>query len=151
MRPVRCANDRPTPYLRRHLPGIPAGGFALDLGAGNLRNTEFARSLGWLVMPIDAAGDHGSIRVDLGRDRLPFRDSSISLFLCNYLMCFLDDGQRAHLISEIGRVARPGAHIVVEMYRAKDEFPYDIKGIADQLGWWTVRMSKDRFIARKAC
>jgi len=33
---------------------------ALDLGAGNLRNTVFAESLGWTVTPIDVAGDNGN-------------------------------------------------------------------------------------------
>lgn len=153
MRPVRCGNAKATPYLRQHLPGIPVADppLALDLGAGNLRNTEFAESLGWVVMPLDAAGDHGSQRIDLGRDRLPCADRSINLFLCNYLMCFLDDRQRTHLVSEIRRTARPGAHLVVEMYGAKSAFPYDTKKIASKLGWEILRISKNRFIARAPC
>jgi hypothetical protein len=61
----------------------------------------------------------------------------------------MDEGQRAHLISEIQRAARPGAHIVVEMFRAKEAFAYNIKKISGQLEWEVIRMSKDRFIARR--
>jgi len=152
MKPVRCGNSKPTPYLRKHLPGITTVGplpTALDLGAGNLRNTGFARSLGWWVLPLDAAGDCGSMKVDLGRDRLPCDDGSVDLFLCNYVMCFMDEGQRAHLISEIRRAASHGAHIFVEMFRAKGGFPYDTRKLADAIGWAIMRMSRDRFIARR--
>lgn len=139
--------------MRRHLPDIPLaeGRLAVDLGAGNLRNTEFAESLGWVVMPIDAAGDHGSLRMDLGRDRLPCHDMTVSLFLCNYVMCFMDAGRRAHLISEIRRTARLWAHLVVEMFPSKRGVPYDTKELFSLLGreWDVVRMSKDRFIARR--
>jgi hypothetical protein len=38
---------------------------------------------------------------------------------------------------------------VVEMFRAKEGFPYDIKKISEQLGWEVIRISKDRFIARR--
>jgi hypothetical protein len=122
---------------------------AVDLGAGNLRNTEFARSLGWCVLPLDAAGDHGSLRIDLGKDRLPCDDGSVDLFLCNYTLCFLDEKQRAHLVSEVRRAAKGGAHIFVEMYKAKNSFPYDTREISNRLGWKIVRMSKDRFVARR--
>jgi hypothetical protein len=152
MKPVRCGNSRPTPYLRRHLPGIPKGasGFALDLGAGNLRNTVFARSLGWHVLPLDAAGDNGSLRCDIGSDRLPVADGSVDLFLCNYVLCFLCPDQRRHLVSEINRSAGGGAHVAVEMYEARKAFPYDTSEIAGSLGcrWRILRKSKDRFIAR---
>jgi hypothetical protein len=153
MKPIRCGNDRPTPYLRKHLPGILPHGIrssAVDLGAGNLRNTRFARSLGWRVLPLDAAGDHGSLKVDLAREDIPCGDSSVDLFLCNYLLCFMTEVQRLRLLAEIDRTARPGAHIVVEMFNAKKGFPYDTGKIAKQLGWEILRMSKDRFIARRA-
>jgi dUTP pyrophosphatase len=148
---VRCGTSKPTPYLRKHLPIISTAGprpLALDLGAGNLRNTRFAQSLGWWVLPVDAAGDHGSMKIDLGKDRLPCDNGSIDLFLCNYVIPFMNEEQRAHLISEIQRVATPGAHIIVEMFHAKNGFPYDIKKLVNQLGWAVVKMSKDRFIAR---
>lgn len=154
MKAVRCGNAKETPYLRKHLPGIsrPVFGLAVDLGAGNLRNTKFARDLGWFVLPFDRAGDNGSVKSDLGTDRLPLNAESVDLLLCNYLLCFMDDGQRRHLMSEIDRVAKPGAHVVVEMYKAKTSIPYDIKEIVGMLGngWRVVRMSKERFIARKS-
>lgn len=153
MRPIRCGNSRPTPYLRLRLPSVPLVGtarpLALDLGAGNLRNTRFAESLGWVVLPIDMAGDHGSLRLDLGHDRLPCADLAIGLFLCNYVMCFMDVRQRIHLISEIRRAACPRAHIFVEMYRARKGFPYDTRELARDLGWTVLEISGDRFHARR--
>ena len=153
MRAIRCANIKETPYLRKHLPKItrPDFGLAVDLGAGNLRNTRFARELGWTVLPFDRAGDHGSTKLDLGVERLPLGEGTVDLFLCNYVLCFMDHGQRAHLMSEIGRTARSGAHIVVEMYGAKTSIPHDIWEIFGMLGdgWRTIRVSKDRLIARK--
>lgn len=151
MKAIRCGNNKPTPYLRKHLPQIPRPkeSLAVDLGAGNLRNTQFARSLGWQVLPLDAAGDHGSIRVNLACEDIPCGDSSVDLFLCNYMLCFLTEIQRLRLMAEIDRTAKPGAHIVVEMFPAKDGHPYDIREIAASLGWTIIRMSKDRLIARR--
>jgi hypothetical protein len=37
----------------------------------------------------------------------------------------------------------------MEMFRAKEGFFYDIKKISEQLGWEVIKMSKDRFIARR--
>jgi len=151
MKPIRCGSKTPTPYLRKYLPSIPlpsAKPLALDLGAGNLRNTEFAESLGWTVMPIDAAGDNGSFCMDLGNEHLPCYDGTINLFLCDYLMCFLPEDQRIHLVSEIKRTAAEGAYIIVEMFRAKNGFPYNTKTLVNMLGWNIIRISKDRFIAK---
>jgi len=149
---VRCNNNQATPYLRRHLPRIATAlgplPIAFDLGAGNLRNTNFARSLGWWVMPLDVAGDFGSMKVDLGSDHLPCGDNLVDLFLCNYVMCFLSSTGKRHLISEIKRTARLKAYIVVEMYQAKNTDPYDTKELTNLLGWNILRFSKDRFIAR---
>lgn len=151
MKPIRCGNNNPSPYIRKHLPNmlVPKESLAVDLGAGNLRNTKFVQSLGWNVLPLDAAGDHGSIKVDLGKEPIPCLDASVDLFLCNFVMCFMDEGERNHLISEVNRTSRLGAYIVVEMFQAKKAFPYDVKVICEKLGWHVITISKDRFIAQK--
>lgn len=151
MKVVRCHRSRATPYLRRHLPDLPVrkSALVLDLGCGNLRNTRFARSLGFRrVMPVDAAGDFG-IQVQLGTDPIPADDGSVGLVLCNYLLCFLNSRERAHLIREIKRVSLPGTHVVLEMYPAKSGVPYDMDRIVRQFGWTVLHRVKDRFVARR--
>jgi hypothetical protein len=151
MKPIRCGNSNSSPYVRKHLPNIlvPKDSLAVDLGAGNLRNTKFAQSLGWNVLPIDAAGDNGSVKVDLGKEPIPCLDHSVDLFLSNYVMCFMNENECDHLISEIHRTARSSAHIIVEMFQAKKAFPYNVQAMCKKLGWHVIIVSKDRFIAQK--
>lgn len=151
MRPIRCHKVRATPYLRYHLPDLPVryDTLVLDLGCGNLRNTCFAKRLGFKrVKSIDAAGDFG-IKAVLGTDPIPAEDDSAGLILCNYLLCFLNERERSHLIKEIKRVSFPGAHIILEMYPAKQGKPYDLDKIVRHLGWTVLHRVKDRFIARR--
>lgn len=139
------------PYLRQHLPDLPVekSVLVLDLGCGNLRNTRFAKSLGFRrVRSIDAAGDFG-IKAILGVDPIPAEDGSAGLVLCNYLLCFLNKRERARLIKDIKRVSYTGTHIILEMYPAKQGKPYDMDRIVRQFGWAIIHRVKDRFIARR--
>lgn len=120
---------------------------AIDLGCGNLRNSNLASMYGYNVISVDAAGDYG-IQAHLGRDPIPAEDGCAHLILCNYLMCFMTERERRNLIKEIRRVSRNGAYAVVEMYPAKNGRPYSLDRIIRQLDWQIVRRSKDRFIAR---
>jgi len=151
MRVWRYNIFKETPYLRRWLPNLPVkkNDLVLDLGCGNLRNTHFARKLGFKhIRSIDAAGDFG-IQATLGTDPIPANDKSVGLVLCNYLLCFMNDRERAHLIEEIKRVSRIGTHIVLEMYPTRNGTPYSMDKIIQQLGWTVLHRIKDRFIARR--
>lgn len=152
-KPVRCHSERETPYIRRFLPTLtsPKSGLVVDLGCGNLRNTKYARSLGYNnVLSYDKAGDFG-IKLDLGKDKIPIRRRKASIILCNYLLCFLNESERQHLIGEIKRIAKKGCFLFVEMYHAKKALPYDIGNILELFSdSWSIRhVSKDRFIIQR--
>lgn len=151
-KPVRCGNLSPTPYLKKHFSklSIPKEGLILDLGCGNLRNTNYIKSLGYHnVIPFDRAGDFG-LQINLGSERLPVLDKSVSAVLCNYLMCFFSDEERRHLSREISNKAETGGILVFEMYRAKTGVSYDMDTIRSMFpSWETIHSVKDRFILRK--
>ncbi len=152
-KPIRCGRHKPTPYLRKYLPTIPEEykyKLLVDLGCGNLRNSGFANSIGYEnVLSFDKAGDYG-IPVDLGSERIPVRAKKVSVILCNYLICFLNNEERKHLFSEIDRIATKGCYIFMEMYPAKQGTPYNTNEIRMLfVGWKTIRFSKDRFILQK--
>lgn len=150
MKSIKCNAKRATPYLRKWLPTLGNGNYrgGVDLGCGNCRNTHYAISLGWTVMPFDGAEGLG-YTINLGKEVLPIQDEAVDLILCNYVLCFLNEIERFNLIQEIDRIARFGAHLFVEMYPAKQGHPYDINDIIKDLGWKIVRKSKHRFTAVK--
>ena len=87
-KPIRCPNERETPYVRRFLPTVaaPKSGLVVDLGCGNLRNTKYAKSLGYKnVLSYDKGGDFG-IELDLGRDRIPIRAKKANVY-CVTICC----------------------------------------------------------------
>jgi len=152
-RAIRCGGIRtPTPYVKKHLPSlnIPKTGLVIDLGCGNLRNSLYVKSLGFeKVMPMDKAGDFG-LKIDLGTEKLPLKNDTVELVLCNYLLCFMSPNERKHLCQEINRVSKPGTHLMVELYPAKNGYKYSTKAIIDYFaGWKTIHAIKDRFILRK--
>jgi len=152
-KPIRCPNERETPYVRRLLPTVvaPKTGLVVDLGCGNLRNTKYAKSLGYgNIKSYDKAGDFG-IKVDLGKEKIPIRSKKAIVILCNYVLCFLDDKERQHLINEIKRISKKGCYLFVEMYSAKSAFPYNIQDIYGTFSdsWVIKHISKDRFLIQR--
>jgi SAM-dependent methyltransferase len=152
-KPVRCSVERETPYVRRFLPTVvaPKSGLVVDLGCGNLRNTKYVKSLGYNnVLSYDRVGDFGT-ELDLGREKIPIKPRKASIILCNYLLCFLNDKERQHLIKEIKRIAKKGCFLFVEMYPAKKAFPYDVADIWRSFSdsWSIKHISKDRFFIQR--
>jgi len=152
-KPVRCGSGKETPYVRKFLPSLtaPKSGLVVDLGCGNLRNTKYARSLGYTnVVSYDKAGDFG-VKLDLGKDRIPIGDGRANIILCNYLLCFLNESEKRHLIGEIKRLAKMGCFLFVEMYNAKNALPYNIDDILGSFSgsWSTKHVSKDRFLIQR--
>jgi len=149
---IRCNKETPTPYISRFLPSlnVPRNGLVLDLGCGNLRNTNFAISLGFSnIRSFDRAGDFGE-KLDLSNNNIPVEDHSVSLVLCNYLLCFFTNKQRRHLASEINRVAKGGTYLIVELYPAKDGISYNTLEVRSLFSEWTTKhASKDRFILKR--
>jgi SAM-dependent methyltransferase len=149
----RCGGiTTPTPYVKKHVPllDVPKTGLVIDLGCGNLRNSIYVKSLGFQkVMPMDRAGDFG-LEIDLGTEKLPLKNETVDLVLCNYLLCFMSPKERKHMCQEINRVATNGCHLVIELYPAKNGYKYSAKTIRDYFtGWQTIHSIKDRFILRK--
>lgn len=158
---VRCNREEPTPYLRKYWELMnPDGSLDLniiDLGCGNGRNSNYLRwSKGCrAVYPVDMVGDYG-LKITLGRERLPFADSSVDIILANYLLMFLNQQERTQVIREIKRITKPGGWVMVELYPAKDSHaPTGRKMLKiqhdmfKQLGWTKLRYSKSRFIVKK--
>jgi len=152
-KPIRCGDGkRATPYLRKHLPDLDISRdvLAVDLGCGNLRNTNYLKELGFKkISPFDKAGDFG-FQVDLGKEKVPVFDRSVGLILCNYVLCFLNKPEKAHLASEIERMAAPGCYLFVELYPAKKAYKYTTDAVCNLFqGWEIIHKVKDRFIFRK--
>ena len=142
----------PTPYLEKYLPqlAISKAGLVIDLGCGNLRNSLYAKSLGFeKLMPMDKTGDFG-LKIDLGTEKLPLKSNSVSLVLCNYLLQFMSPKERKHICQEINRVATDNCHLIVELYQTGNGYKYNTKTIMGYLkNWQAIHITKDRFILRK--
>lgn len=151
-KPIRCHKEKETPYLRKFLPTLQVdkSKLVVDLGCGNLRNTYFAKNLGYKnILSFDRAGDFGQ-KLDLGCERIPVKAKQAGIILCNYLICFLNPSERLNLFSEIRRIAEKGCYLFVELYPAKCGVPYNVEDIrASFAGWKTINISKNRFILKK--
>lgn len=136
---VRCHSDQPTPYLRDNVKKIlnklapflnkKEPPVAIDFGAGNGRNLEFLEFHG-KVCNIDCSGfdlkdDHRLvIRHNVGKYKTPMPDGCVDILLCQYVLMFLEKVEREFLMTEINRVAAPGALLLVELFPAKSgRFP----------------------------
>lgn len=130
---IRCGRKDPTPYLRKHVDiiehCIPKGAIVADLGCGNRRNTIFMMNHGYQAIGIDMA-DGADRTCVIGKDPLPFKDSSVGVFLLNYLLMFLAPGERMVLYHEMKRCAAPKCLAVVELYPAKDSYAPDEKSMS---------------------
>jgi hypothetical protein len=124
-----------------------------------MRNSNYLESLGYYnIHAFDKVTDRG-VEIDLRTDAIPLRDSSVSLILCNYVLCFLTQAERRKVIFEMDRIARNGCFAFVELYQAKNGQPYDIYQILDTFKypsrnwecacWKCVHLVNDRFILRK--
>jgi len=152
---VRCGRNTPCPYLRNNCDILDKNKVVLDIGCGNGRNSEFAKEKGCKVISLDMANDYG-IECILGHEKLPLKNKSIDIILCNYLMMFLNPVERMQLIREIDRVAKTSCVIMLELYPAKDSWAKNEKEmlalqsyIFRHLGWDKIKYSKGCFIAVK--
>lgn len=160
---VRCGRRTPTPYLRDNYERLlddggdkrkPKDICVVDLGCGNGRNSQFMKSKGHTVIPLDMVNDYG-FEVMLGREELPVPRLLADIVLCNYLLMFLSKAERKQIIREIKKISHSGTIIMVELYPAKDSFAKTKeemlemqKEIFDSLGWEKIRYSQARFIAK---
>jgi len=156
-KPIRCGNRNATPYLRKHFEKLcgdfPKNCHIADLGCGNMRNTNYIRSLGYSnIHSFDKVTSEG-IEVDFKIDTIPLPTRSVSIILCNYVLMFLNKIERLGLISEMNRMASlDKCFIFVELYPAKKAYPYDQADIYSRFdldGWSCVDYVKDRFVVRK--
>jgi SAM-dependent methyltransferase len=150
---VRCGKSCPTPYLKKNVKLFPSEGNVLDIGCGNGRNSEFMRSLGsYDVYSLDMVDDYEYSKEHLlGEDNFPRK--IFDVFLANYVLMFLDENERQHVIDEIKRTSRVGSVLMVELYPAQDAHEYDKEELFDTFadnGWEKLRSSIDRFVVRRA-
>jgi len=169
---ARCHRDKATPYLRDNIKILkePTGRgqhgntlayhtkMVLDLGCGNMRNTNFMRKQGFdYVMPMDMAPGEDGLDVILGKDAIPCVPGSADIILANYIFMFLNQNERKQLCREINLVAAPGCTLVMELYASKHSFAKTVEEtekMKKQLmrkfkGWELLRSPKERFIMRK--
>lgn len=169
---ARCNRYAATPYLRDNVKlfkdDTPIGRsgdwhgwkdkLVLDLGCGNMRNTDFLRQEGFLyVMPMDMAPGKDGLEIVLGEDHLPCSESMADVILTNYIFMFLNPRERKFLCSEINRVAAPHCMLMMELYASKHSFAKTVEEtekMKQQLlrkfkDWDVIRSSKERFILRK--
>jgi len=128
-KPVRHNSKDPTPFLKknfeRYCSNIPKDHQVADLGCGNMRNTNYLKSLGYYnVWAFDKVPDCGGLEIDLGTELIPLADQIISIVLCNYVLCFLNELERMHLVFEMSRIAEQGGIAFVEMFPAKNSYPF---------------------------
>ena len=162
---VRCSKTAPTPYLRDKFDVL----FndmkfdeikVVDIGCGNCRNSSFCVSKGISdVNPMDMVGDHGT-KVVLGEDDFPFDNESVDVILANYVFMFLNRVEAEKTLSEINRIAKAGARVMVELYAAKDSEAPDKETLIDLrksmvswfkwYGWTVVHEVQERFIMEKS-
>jgi len=161
---VRCGRKEVCPYLRDNMDALIGEWIdwewgtklhVMDIGCGNGRNSEFMKNQGHKVVSVDMVDDYG-VKAILGKDKLPVKDGSIDVILCNYLMMFLSPKERNQLIKEIKRVAGKNCIIMLELYPAKDcyaktdeEMVEMQEEIFKKIGWEKIRYRKGKFIARK--
>lgn len=160
---VRCGRKPPCPYLKNNYDMLiknfsltmrpPVKLYILDVGCGNGRNSVFMKERGHDVTSLDMVNDYGT-KCLLGKDKMPVKNKSIEIILCNYSLMFLNDKERSNVIKDIQRVARKNCIIILELYPAKDSYAKTEeemikmqKDIFDKLGWKKIKYSKGRFIA----
>ena len=122
---VTCGREMPSPYLVKQWDKtlkqrLANGARAVDLGCGNGRNSKFLRSKGLRVEGFDACLEEQNKRVVLGKDVVPVKANSVDLILLNYVLMFLSEAEMVQLAGEVGRIAKRGCVVVIEMYPAKD-------------------------------
>ena len=158
-RPIRCGSRNATPYLRKNFLKFcghmaPYYCHIADIGCGNMRNSDYLREFGYYnIHAFDKVTDRGT-EIDLRTESIPLRNESVSVILCNYVLCFLTQAERQKVILEMDRIACDGCIAFVELHPAKSAYPYDIYEIINIFkwsvgGWECIHLVNDRFTLRK--
>lgn len=163
---VRCHKQDATPFLREVFDKVNkwnaevCAKTCVDIGCGNGRNTEWMRSRGYEVIPLDhAAGCEGYRDVVLGESPMPVFSKTVGVILANYVLMFLKPKQQMQVLKEIDRIAAPGAWLVIEYYPAKDSWaPTQEDAVKmqdrhldwlEKKGWQVAKDLKNRALLRK--
>ena len=158
-RPVRCGSRNATPYLRKNFLKFcghmaPYHCHIADIGCGNMRNSDYLREFGYYnIHAFDKVTDKGT-EIDLRTESIPLGNESVSVILCNYVLCFLTQKERLQVIREMDRIACEDCVVFVELHPAKNAKPYDIQHLVNVFkrrigGWECLHLVKDRFILKK--
>jgi SAM-dependent methyltransferase len=113
---------------------------ALDLGAGKSKvNHEGYKTLGVDIRNFDGI----DIVMNLGKENIPFEDSSIDLISANHLFEHFYPEQLFHCIDECWRVLKPTGYLHIEVPKAGTPAYYlhpdhKIQFIEDTFGFWQV-------------
>jgi len=148
---VRCPKTTPTPYLKENLKHFPPHGRVLDIGCGNGRNTKFMASKGYNVIAVDMAPPDFGVAMVLGEDDLTAH-GVFDIVIANYVLMFLNKGERNLVMDQIDQVTKVGGILTVELYAAKDAYECSIEEVSSfffQRGWQKIRLSKEKCVLVK--
>ncbi|MSQ15166.1 MAG: class I SAM-dependent methyltransferase [Dehalococcoidia bacterium] len=131
------------PHILSLMPGRMIGR-ALDIGSGRGRNSLYLAQAGWHVVSLEpsirrlryASNRAGDLREDIDSvlgigERLPVKDSTFQLVLCNHVLESLPVDTAGQVVQEIYRVVKPGGYLFVETAASDNGYAAgDINGIA---------------------
>lgn len=124
------SNRRPWKGVTSSKVPFPDGGHILEIGCGNGKTAAMLISEGFKVTGVDFSeaavemcretlGEKGTFECADAID-LPFDDDSFDGALMFHVLEHLDDGERKKAISEIRRVLKPDAHLLVKTFSPDD-------------------------------
>jgi len=155
-----------TPYLRKNWDVLSENvdlktAVTVDLACGNGRNTNFMLASGISIdnaKAYDMVDDYGE-KLLLGEEDIPLEDKSVDIVLANYIFMFLSPHECKNLVREIGRIAKVGCRVMVELETVKqsntpdvesrDQLETLLKGLFMSNRFGFVKHSHGRFIAEK--
>jgi len=151
---VRYGGKEATPYLRKNIDLFLQCSCMLDLGCGNGRNSRYLREHGIQPLPFDRCPDYG--QEWKASEDIPV-NGFVDGVLLNYILMFLTEAELVKIASEINRLTKSGAILMVELEVVKMSFTDTMEKVKtlkakfmDLLRWEIVKEDSRRFIARKS-